>query len=110
MPRKRVQKYSTISLPMYMIDKLRKFGEFGDTWITVFDKMIKDVDEARDYLLGCLLAVGRIAQLGYCEGVEAASEISPRSNLTGDPYYSDGMRAVIILSNEKTEAVLLGWS
>jgi hypothetical protein len=47
MPRKRVQKYSTISLPMYMIDKLRKFGEFGDTWITLFEKIIKEVDEAK---------------------------------------------------------------
>jgi len=47
MPRKRVQKYTTISLPVYVVEKLRKFGEFGDTWITLFDKMMIDVEEAR---------------------------------------------------------------
>ncbi len=78
------------------------------TWNLTTHKIDPDVDEARDYLLGCLMSVGRIAKLGYCEGVEAASETSPRNNLTGDPYFSDGMRAVIILSNEKTEAILLG--
>lgn len=80
------------------------------TWNLTTHKVDPDVDEARDYLLGCLLAVGRVAQLGCCEGVEAASETVPRKNLTGDPYDSDGLRAVIILASEKTEAVLLGWT
>jgi len=47
MPRKRVNKYTSISIPQYMVDKLRKFGKFGDTWISVFDKMIKEVEDAR---------------------------------------------------------------
>ncbi len=80
------------------------------TWNLTTHKIDPDVDEARDYLLGCLLSVGRVAKLGYCEGVEAASETAPRKNLTGDPYYSDGMRAVIMLSSEKTEPALLGWT
>lgn len=79
------------------------------TWNLTTHKIDPDVDEARDYLLGCLLAVGRISHLGYCAGVGAASETEPRTNLTGDPYYTDGMRAVIILSGEKTEPAILSW-
>jgi len=30
-----------------MIEKLRSFGKFGDTWITVFEKMIKEVEESK---------------------------------------------------------------
>ena len=79
------------------------------TWNLTTHKIDRDVDEARDYLLGCLLSVSRVAQLAYCEGVEEASESEPRRNLTGDPYYGDGIRAVIILSGEKSEPELLGW-
>jgi hypothetical protein len=80
------------------------------TWNLTTHKIDPDVDEARDYLLGCLLAVSRVAKLGYCEGVEAASEAKPRRNLTGDPYFSDGTRAVIILSGAKMDPALLGWT
>ena len=65
------------------------------TWNLTTHKIDPDVDEARDYLLGCLLAVGRVSKLGYGGGVEAASENTPRKNLTGDPYYTDRRTAGI---------------
>ncbi len=80
------------------------------TWNLTTHKIDPDVDEARDYLLGCLLAVGRVSQLGYGSGVEAASEDAPRKNLTGDPYYTDGFRAVVILSSDKTNPTILNWT
>jgi hypothetical protein len=35
-------------------------------------------------------------------GVAAVSEAAPRRNLTGDPYYTDGLRAVVFLSSQTT--------
>jgi hypothetical protein len=34
--------------------------------------------------------------------VGAAPASAPRTNLTGDPFYTDGLRAVIFLSNQTT--------
>ncbi len=79
------------------------------TWNLTTHKIDPDVDEARDYLLGSLLAVGRVARLAYAPGVDAANEAAPRRNLTGDPYYTDGFRAVIILAPARTEPVFLNW-
>ena len=38
----------------------------------------------------------------YIDGVGAATPSAPRANLTGDSYYTDGLRAVVFLSNETT--------
>jgi hypothetical protein len=36
---------------------------------------------------------------GFVKGAEAAPYQEPRRNLTGDPYFTDGLRAVIELSS-----------
>jgi hypothetical protein len=36
----------------------------------------------------------------YVDGVGADPASAPGANLTGDPYYADGLRAVIFLSNQ----------
>ena len=56
---------------------------------------------------------GFVEQYGFVTGVTAAPEIAPRKNLTGDPYYTDGLRAVIFLSVQavplsKTKEIALG--
>ena len=43
---------------------------------------------------------GFVERYGYIDGVGAASMSAPRTNLTGDPYYTDGLRAVIFLSDQ----------
>jgi hypothetical protein len=43
---------------------------------------------------------GFIERYGYVDGVGAAPETAPRRNLTGDPYYTDGLRAVVFLSDQ----------
>jgi len=45
---------------------------------------------------------GFVERYGYVDGVGAAAASAPRANLTGDPYYTDGLRAVIFLSNQTT--------
>lgn len=57
-----------------------------------------EMDLAREYLLHSLLAGGFVKQFGFVRGSMAAPRTQPANNLTGDPYFSDGMRLVIILS------------
>ncbi len=54
-----------------------------------------DVDEARRYLLEDLAYSQALAAYGYVSGVGAVSREAPRSNLVGDPYFTDGLRAVM---------------
>lgn len=61
-------------------------------------KIDPDVDESRFYLVQDLLYSQGIEKFGYVKGVAAASIDSPRQNLTGDPYFTDGYRAVLWLS------------
>jgi len=51
-----------------------------------------------------------LARHAYAKGVGAAPVDSPRSNYTGDPYWTDGLRLVLWLSSNpvnfnQTEAV-----
>jgi len=56
------------------------------------------VDATREYLLHSLLAAGFVDRFGFVKGAAAATPTSPRFNLTGDPYHSDGMRLVVLLA------------
>jgi hypothetical protein len=79
------------------------------TWNLTTHKIDPDVDEARDYVLDDLMAARRVSRIGYVAGVEPATESSPRRNLTGDPYFTDGRRAVAILSTQRTRPAFLAW-
>jgi hypothetical protein len=68
------------------------------------------VDEARDYVLDGLLSSGRVARIGFVSGVAAAPPTSPRRNLTGDPYFTDGLREVAVLSRTRIAPSLLSWA
>jgi hypothetical protein len=72
------------------------------TWNLTTHKIAPDVDFDRAYLLQDLLMSGFVERYGYVDGVGAAPPSAPRTNLTGDPYYTDGLRAVIFLSNQTT--------
>ena len=54
-----------------------------------------DVDEARSYLVEDLAYSQALAVLGYVKGVGVVGQNSPRMNLVGDPWFSDGLRAVM---------------
>jgi len=42
-----------------------------------------------------------VAAFGFVGGVGAAPIDAPRGNLTGDPYFTDGLRIVLFLSEER---------
>ncbi len=72
------------------------------TWNLTTHRIDPDVDEARDYVVEDLMHVGRLDAAGYVDGVGPCDRATPRRNLTGDPYYTDGKRAVVFLSESRT--------
>jgi hypothetical protein len=73
-------------------------------WNLTTHKIDPDVDEARDYVTDDLMAAKRAACVGQVAGVGAAPASAPRRNLTGDPYFTDGSRALLVLARKRTEA------
>jgi hypothetical protein len=80
------------------------------TWNLTTHKIDPDVDDSRDYVLNYLLEGGRVERAGYVPGVESAARTSVRHNLTGDPYFTDGLRAVAILSATPVKPSFLKWT
>jgi hypothetical protein len=81
-------------------------------WNLTTHKIGPDVDFDRGYLLQDLLMSGMIERYGFVDGVRAAPASAPRSNLTVDPYYTDGLRVVLFLSDQTTplgETKRLSW-
>ncbi len=57
-----------------------------------------DVDETREYLLENLAYSQSLAAIAYVGGVGKASMEAPRTNLTDSPYFTDGYRVVLWVS------------
>ena len=72
-----------------------------------------NVDEAREHLLQSLLVAGVIERFGFVAGIPPATPEQPHTNLTNDPYFTDGLRLVALLSGRDTtapeEVVFLDW-
>ena len=58
------------------------------------------VDVTRLYLLDSLLAEGLVKRFGFVKGSVSATREQPATNLTDDPYFSDGLRLVVVLSHD----------
>ena len=80
------------------------------TWNLTTHRIDPDVDEARDYVVEDLMHVERLEMTGYVDGVCPCDQAKPRHNLTGDPYYTDGKRAVVFLSKSRTTAKYIALS
>ena len=65
-------------------------------------KIDPDVDEARSALAQDLAYSQNLAKIGYVTGVGAAPRSAPRGNLTTDPYYTDGLRGVLVFDRHPT--------
>ena len=63
-------------------------------------KIDPDVDETRDFLLQDLWYSQGLYKAAYVRGVGPAPISEPRGNLTGDPYFTDGLRAVLWVSSD----------
>ena len=71
-------------------------------------KIDPDVDEARTALLEDLAYSQHLQSFGLVSGVGAATRDEPRGNLTTDPYYTDGFRAVLIFDAQSTPMDAIG--
>jgi hypothetical protein len=58
-----------------------------------------DVDEARRYFVEDLAYSQALSKIGYVQGVGVVSKEEPRMNLVGDPFYTDGLRAVLFFES-----------
>jgi hypothetical protein len=71
------------------------------------------VDEARYYIEQDLLYSQRVQRIGLVSGVIAAPAVAPRLNAGGDPYFTDGLRAVFFVGDRLTsidQVEVLGWN
>jgi len=69
------------------------------TWWFMTHKIDPDVDEARNGLIQDLAYSQALTKIGMVKGVGAAPAANPRGNLTGDPYFTDGLRAVLMFDH-----------
>jgi hypothetical protein len=75
-------------------------------------KIDPDTDEARDGLVQDLAYSQAMQKFGYVKGVGAAPRSEPRENLTGDPYFTDGLRLVMFFESRPTtlaDIEMLDW-
>ena len=70
------------------------------SWSLTTHRVSAYMDQEREYLLQDLLLTGLVESFGYVKGVGESTSVKPRENLTGDPYYTDGLRLVVVLSSE----------
>ncbi|HSI32939.1 MAG: LssY C-terminal domain-containing protein [Phycisphaerae bacterium] len=77
------------------------------TWSLTTHRIDPDVDESRDYVLEDLIEAERVDRIGYVGGVGECDRATPRHNLTGDPYFTDGNRGIAIVSGRCTRAAFL---
>lgn len=75
-------------------------------------KIDPDVDEALTALIEDMAYSQNLSKAGLVKGVGAASINEPRENLTTDPYYTNGLRGVLIFDATPTalpEIEFLPW-
>ena len=82
------------------------------TPILVTHKIDPDIDEARNELMQEMLFSQGLLKIGYAGGIPVSTPEAPAFNLTGDPYFNDGLRAVLLMSKELTpiqDVEFFGW-
>jgi hypothetical protein len=75
-------------------------------------KIDPDVDEAARALIEDLVYSQGLRAIGFVGGVGPAPKDAPRENLTTDPYYTSGLRTVLLFDKEPTsldEIEFLPW-
>ncbi|MGD2139203.1 MAG: LssY C-terminal domain-containing protein [Burkholderiales bacterium] len=79
----------------------RDIGVKFTTKTFVTHKIDPVVDEARLYITLDIAASQNLRAVGYVTGVGISDRDAPRRNYTNDPYYTDGLRAVLFLSKTR---------
>ena len=86
--------------PVWAAQTSRDIGVRLTTKTITTHKIDPDVDEARWYLMQDVFYSQSLRRFAFAKGVGAATPENPRVNFTGDPYWTDGLRLVMWLSNE----------
>lgn len=73
------------------------------TWNLTTHKIDPDIDEAVLYTLNDLISAKQAEAYGLEGGVPLSTREDPAENLTGDPYFTQGLRAVLVLSKTRVE-------
>ena len=71
-----------------------------------------DVDEARRYFAEDLAYSQALSRLDYVKGVGTVTKDAPQKNLVGDPFYTDGLRAVLFFEprpNTLSDIIMPQW-
>jgi hypothetical protein len=69
-------------------------------WNLMTHAIDPNVDEARNYLIEDLATAQGVERIGWLRGVEPVTRDDPHRNLMNAPYWTDGRRVVLLLSNE----------
>jgi len=68
-----------------------------------------NVDETRSSLVQDFIYAQALKAYAHVGGVGFVSPEEPRGNLTGDPWFTDGNRAVLLLTGTPTSVVEIDW-
>jgi hypothetical protein len=80
------------------------------TWNLTTHEIDPDVDDARENVVGDLVAVERVKSVGYVRSVARIEKDNPGRNLTGDPFVTDGYRAVSFVTDRPAQIEVYDWS
>ena len=68
----------------------------------VTHKIDPDIDESRNAIVQDIVYTKGLKKLGFVKGVGISTVSKPNKNLTGDPYITDGNRAVLLMDDAIT--------
>jgi hypothetical protein len=98
--------------PVWVGQISRDIGLAYRPLLNVVHEVDPDVDEARNYLVQDMLHSQGVARFGWVAGVGPTPASHPRHMADGSPFFTDGLRAVMIFGPEALgldEIGLLGW-
>ena len=71
------------------------------SWYLTTHRISPEVDQDRFYLMQDLILSGAVTRFGFVRGVGVSSLPDPRANLTGDHYFTDGLRLVLFVNEPR---------
>jgi hypothetical protein len=81
----------------------------SSTWNLTTHAIDPDVDAERWYLAQDLASVNALSKYGLVGGVGVSTMTEPRVNAGGDPYFTDGLRAVLFIASEPAPITDVEW-
>jgi hypothetical protein len=79
------------------------------TWNLTTHAIDPDVDAERWYLAQDLASVNALSKYGLVGGVGVSKMAEPRVTAGGDPYFTDGLRAVLFIAPEPVPITGIEW-